>query len=134
MRLANRDVQRIYIGLKKIDEAPETTLDGEVRVRIGVNLNRLFEHVRVVDKETQRLSNQMALMSQQVNGQKIDTLKLFGLDDELQTILDTVEDFKLKKFRLEEFKLKQNPKIKAEMLSQIAILIKDFDDGESDED
>jgi hypothetical protein len=134
MRLTYREAQRLIVGLRHIDEHNDTKLSSETRLRIGININRLMPMVKLFEKEAGRIQNEIVQGQQRVNGVPIDFARLRALSDELDELGDKAEEYKLKKFKLENFDLKQNAKIKGETLSQIAVLIRDFDDGEADED
>jgi hypothetical protein len=127
MRVNYRDAQRILVGLKKIEEHTDTKLSADVRMRIGININRLLPGVRLYEREVGRLQTSI------MNGAKVDYPKLVEAELETYTLGEKVEEYKLKKFNIADFDLKQNTKIKADSLAQIALLIRDFDDGEGDE-
>jgi hypothetical protein len=130
MRLSYRETQGILIGLRRIDAVDEAKLDPEVRLRIGININRLTPTVQVFEKEVQRIQQSVA-----PNGKNgVDAAHILEAEKALADLADSQEDYKLKKFKLDELRLKDNPKIKGGILAQIAPLIKDFDDGTFDDD
>jgi hypothetical protein len=128
MKLSYREAQRIFQGLRRIDESDDTKLDGETRLKVGININRLIPSLRTYEKEITRI--QSKLMN---GGLPVDQRKSIEADEELQRLGDALEDFKMKKFKIAELKLNENSKIKSETLSQIGPLIVDFDDGSFDE-
>ena len=128
MKLSYREAQRVVVGLRRIDEHDDTKLSAETRLKIGINLNRLIPSVRVFEKEIGRIQNQL------VNGAANNPGRVKELSDELETISETLETFKLKKLVLAELELSKNAKIKSETLSMIAPVVRDFDDGKGDED
>jgi len=128
MKLSYRDAQRLLVGLRKIDEADETKLDGEVRLKIGININRLQPHIKVFEREVQRIQRELH------NGKGPDPSKMTEAEEELQRLSDTEDDYKLKKIDTGDLKLSSNTKIKADTLAQIAPVLRKFDDTLSDED
>ena len=128
MKLTYREAQRLMVGLRRVEEHDDTKLSGETRLKIGININRLMPNVRVFEKEVNRIQVQLT------NGGAVDQMRSMTLSYDMEAISEKIEDYKLKKFKIEDFELKSNPRIKAETISMVAPLISNFDDGTSDED
>ena len=126
MRLTYREAQRVMAGLRRVEEHDDTKLSGETRLKIGINLTRLMPNVRVFEKEVNRIQLQLA------NGAANHPTRIAELSVEMDLISETFDDYKLKKFKIEEFDLKSNPRIKAETISMIGPVIHNFDDGTED--
>jgi hypothetical protein len=130
MRLTNTAAQRLLFGLKQIDVDAETKLDPDVRFAIAINITRLSPNVQQFERVLQRLDQEQRAAL--LNGKPI--VRSNGEETELIKLLDSVERYKLKSLTKEQLRLKDNPKIKSDLIAAISPIIKQFDDGEGDED
>lgn len=125
MELTNADAQRLLMGCRSIDADEGTKLDADVRMKIAVNINRLMPNMQAFE----RVYGSLQAALQIVNGTPIDAKVM----QEITKLSDQTDNYKLKKISLADLKLKDNPKIKADVVARLAPIIRDFDDGESDE-
>lgn len=130
MKLTNLTAQRLLIGLRSVDADESTKLDGEARMKIAININRLTPSMQAFERVAQRLQADAGL--NRVNGEAVTKVNDSVLD-ELRRLSDATDDYMLKKLSKDELRLKENPKIKADTIAMLAPVIKDFDDGASDD-
>jgi hydrogenase maturation factor HypF (carbamoyltransferase family) len=143
MKLTNLQAQRLLGGCSMIDKDETTKLDPEIRLALAININRLMDHVLVFQRLQEKLVNQKIEERAKVsipsmNGEAIDAVKrLTAIDEEIIVLQEStlgLENVKLKKITTDNLKLKENPKIKGDVIASLALIIKDFDDGKGDED
>lgn len=133
MKIVNVDAQRLLMGLRSIDSDESTNLDAEIRMKIAININRLMPNVQAFERIASQIQARMSGNGHEgSNGSAVLNTGL-AVMQELQRLSEGSEDYNLKKLTVAELKLKDNPKIKSDIIARLAPIIKDFDDGESDE-
>lgn len=137
----NREAQRLFVGLRDIDAIEGVKLTGKVTLNIAIGINRLTPIVTAFERSISKLRQQL---------QEIDTLNRPLKDEEKEenkairesnkAIVNEIEDLAdspieageidLNPFKLDNFKLEENPKIRGDHLASIAAIITDFDKSE----
>ena len=134
MRLTNVNAQRLLIGLRNIDTDESTKLDPKVRMKLAININRLLPIVQAFEKIAGQLQAQADAKAAEPAEAKVNGAPGKSLFEQITELSEETEDYRLKKIETADLNLKDNPKIKADTIARLAPIIKDFDDGESDDD
>lgn len=127
MKLKVGTAHNLYAALNRIDNNPAIKLPAEVRLLIAINMNRLQPEVQAYEKAR----NHIYVDMQGADGKGL--INEPKASEEDLKLRDAEISVRLKKVGLAELKgLMKDQAITG--LASLAPIIKDFDDGESDDE
>lgn len=120
MKLSNRQLQNLYIGLKNIDADEKTSL-GEIRMPLAINFTRIEPFVRQFEAGLSRARVDLLKDADKpgFNASSIENILGMMFDEEVEVELKTL--------KLSDFKLGENKSIKVSTLAFCAPIIEDWD-------